>query len=167
MRELTIVSLKLLGVLGIYWALGVVPQIGMGLSVLYSPSAHGFQAGWYFFSMLSSFLVTVALAVVLLKHTEWIASKLNLPSSSAGLTSLSPGQALRVGFVLIGAFVLLEASPDFIQVLYETSQFGESPGYHRWARIIGALAKLVLAVSVIIRSRSLADAIFRMPQQVT
>lgn len=166
MRELTIVFLKLLGVLGIYWSLGIVPLIGMGLSIFDSPSAHGFQAGWYFISMLSSFLVTVVSAVVLLKRTEWIASKLNLPSSSAGPASLSPAQALRVGLVLIGTFVLLEASPEFVQVLYETSQFGESPGYHRWARIIGALAKLVLAVSVIIRSRSLADAIFQMPKQV-
>jgi hypothetical protein len=161
MRELTIVLLKLLGVLGIYWALHVVPEIGMGLSVLYSPSAHGIHAGWYFYSMLSSFIVTVLFAVVLLARTEWIALKLSLPSSSDGLASFSPAQALRVGFVLIGVFVLLEAAPEFVQVLYEASHFGESPGYYRWARIIGAVAKLILAISVTIGSRSLADAIFR------
>jgi hypothetical protein len=164
MRDLTIVSLKLLGVLGVYWALGVVPQIGMGLSVLYSPSANGIHGGWYFFSRLSSFIVTALFAVVLLTRTKWIALRLNLPSSGGGLTSLSPAQALRVGFVLIGVFVLLEAAPEFVQVLYEASQFGESPGYHRWARIIGAVAKLILAISVIICSRSLADAIFRTHQ---
>ena len=163
MREITIVSLKLLGVLGIYWALAVVPQIGMGLSVLHSASSNGVHAGWYFFSMLSSFIVTVLFAVVLLTRTEWIASRLKFPSSNGGLTSFSPTHALRVGFVLVGVFVLLEAAPELVQVLYEASQFGESPGYHRWARIIGAVAKLVLAVSLIIRSRSLADAIFRTP----
>ena len=160
MRELTTLGLKLLGILGLYWAATIMPQIGMALSMLVGNSAHGYSASWYLASLVAWFVISLLFAILLLSRTGWIVSKLRVPSDSIQAHFPSPSHLLRAGLVLIGVFAILESVPDLIQALYEASQFGEWPGYHRWARFIGGASKLVLALIVIGRSAQLTQRIF-------
>jgi hypothetical protein len=167
MRNLAIIALKLLGILGIYWAVIQLPLIAAILTNL--PSSPNISARIWasmVFWPLGCF-VSAAVAFVLLTQTDWVAAKLKFPEDPP-LSGIEPGQLLRVGFVVLGAFTVIDALPAIGSTVYSVSVFS----YSRFTptldfdfgRIISPVLKFILGCILIGKSERFARSVLSVPR---
>lgn len=164
MRNLAIVGLKLLGILGIYWSITGIAQVALSVSLAgvgaMRPQLWFFAAGW-----LISAIFAAALAVIMLARTDWVIAKLKFPEDPPA-SGMEPSQLLRVGFILVGVFAVLEALPAIGTAAYSVVAYNSgasrvmNPDY---GRIISPLIKFILACILIGRSDRFAQSVFPAP----
>jgi len=158
MRNLAIVGLKLLGILGIYWAATQITYIFQ----LFISSSWNEANRMSFGAWLLSCVITAAFAFALLARTDWIIAKLKFPEDPPS-SGMEPSQLLRVGFVVLGAYCVIEALPEIGSAIFVCILF--KPGMSHasafdFGRIIPAALKFVLGCIVIGKSNRFARSVF-------
>ena len=162
-RNLAIVGLKLLGVLGIYWSINGIAQL---IVFFGRPLATGhFQVSdiWMaaVFWIVAS-IVSVTYAIMLLARTDWIVAKFKFPEDPPS-SGMEPVQLLRAGLVLVGTYVILESLPAVGNITYSfvTSQ---AVGFHSSRPDFGTMIRpalgFILGCIVIGKSDRFAKSIF-------
>ncbi len=161
MRALTIVGLKILGVMSLYWATGIIPSIIGALTTLSFSKHPEFDALNIIPQVVAWFGFNLIFGLLLLLRTEWIVAKLRIPNESFQ-SSVSPSELLRVGLVIVGVFVIIRALSESGAALCMVIQKNpsNSPTQSGWGLMIGALIELLLAVLVLARSRCIASHAF-------
>lgn len=168
MRNLAIVGLKLMGVLGIYWGITLMAQItfviisAFSVANLHNTAARTSVAFWSMSPIICTTIMTFIFALTLLTRTDWIVEKFRFPEDPPA-SGMEPSQLLRVGFVLIGAYVVLGAIGDlgstaYSIVLYRSGAV-RAPGID-YGRIISPALRFILACIVIGRSDRFAKSVF-------
>jgi len=167
MRSLATVGLKLIGVLGIYWTAQFLPLLIMWGSSLFS--ARGYpQEGtvsfntWIWVLMI---IISASYSVTLLVRTPWVIKALRFPEESHS-SSIEPFQLLRIGFVLLGAYCLMEAIPALGTAIY-TMNNGFLPNMANHAtnfdltRIIAPALKFLLGCILLGKAERFANSVFK------
>jgi hypothetical protein len=165
-RNLAIVGLKLLGILGVYWGINNLAQVLLFAFLAISGAAPHFGSAWaiWGFSIPAS-LTSAAFAIVLLARTDWVVSKLKFPEAPPS-SGMEPSQVLRVGFILVGTFALLEALPGIgnaaYMVIMSNSGTSTAPSFDL-GRIISPALKFIFIFGCIVIGRSdrFAKSVFR------
>lgn len=116
MRRLFVVLGKLLGILAVYWALIIIPQVAFAISILGAESE--VPPIVTLVSMLVAFFASLCLGILLLFKTETIATFLRIPPDTENATA-SPDALLQTGLILIGVYMLVNALPQFLSFLTE------------------------------------------------
>jgi len=164
MRNLAIVGLKLLGVLGIYWAITGISQILFFFSASLFSGKQNFNAGvWVSWGVwLLTSILSAAFAAALLARTDWIVAKFKFPEDPPP-SGMEPSELLRVGFVVLGAFSMIEALPEIGRIFYATSAFHSMtshPTGPNFGGIISPALKFILGCVVIGKSDRFAKSVF-------
>jgi hypothetical protein len=156
-RNLATVGLKLLGILGIYWAItGISQSIFLFTSIGAKPHVWISEVLW-----LITSLITTAFAVALLARTDWIVAKLKFPEDPPS-SGMDPSQLLRVGFVVLGAFTVIDALPEIGRIIYAMSVNSGMPHASGpdFERIISPTLKFILGCILIGKSDRFARSVF-------
>lgn len=168
MRNLAIVGLKLLGILGIYWGITGMAQIALVLIPAFSPgnlrvaNARTFAAFWSMSPIICFSILTIGFAFILLAGTDRVVAMFNFPEDPPS-SGMEPSQLLHVGFVLVGAYCVLGALPAigsaaYVIIEYRTGTHQASaPGLER---IIEPALKFILGCIVIGKSDRFAKSVF-------
>ncbi len=144
MRNLFIACAKLLGLLSLFWAILVIPQISIYIGILATKEQAKYATSWLFLGLLMYFLLSMLFGLALLFKTEKIADMLKI-SKSIEEPRLNTDDLLRIGLVLVGAFLLVSAIPKAVQTIFEILRH---PRSIRFARQIPELISVILKIGL-------------------
>ena len=163
MRNLAIVGLKLLGILGIYWAITSISTLTIAFLTGYQYAANSHSANFRmsFGIWLVISLINTGFAVALMARTDWIVAKLKFPEDPPS-SGMAPSQLLRVGFVLLGAYVVIDALPAIGSTvyIYAVSSWMPHPSAPDVGRIIPPALKFILGCILIGNSNRFTRSVF-------
>jgi len=158
-----IVGLKLVGVLMLYWALATFSEILIAAFNIFENPSHA--GAWILLAIwLALTGVAFLFAVVLLVRTEWVMDRLRIPPEPSQLPVMEPSKLLRIGFVVLGTYSLIEALPAIGASLYLSSVFTHNsphPGILVQDRgFLVACLKFLLGCIVVGKSQPFAERVF-------
>jgi len=183
MRNLARIGLKLLGILLVYWAvsdlcraLSEIPLLFIQWSPVEKAAVMGALRREGFASDIVQFIVSGALAALLLGRTEWIMSKLRLAEEDEAASMIAPAEALRVCLILVGSVAVIMGIPGiaegmgWVVMLPHGVDFSRLPpdkyGFAATGKEIelkmicdsaASLVQFVLGWVIVVKSRTLAS----------
>ena len=114
MRNVFLVGAKLLGILALYWAIIIIPQICLSVSARFPDIDLGCViGGWMLYFSISLFF-----AICLLFKTEEIANILSIYENREEIMKPTADQFLVIGIILIGTFLISTALPKLTETLF-------------------------------------------------
>lgn len=130
MRTLFIAIGRVFGLLQVYYGLAYVTSMLPALSMMQRATSDvtgevtartfsGTTVALTTGCMVATLVLTFGVAWLLLFRTDWLADKLKVPEHGAQ-SPLSPEAILRVGAILLGLFVIIQAAPDLVGKLGRT-----------------------------------------------
>ena len=122
MRNLFLAGAKLLGILALYWAILIIPQIGFFLSVRTTMSEGNYSGTWLFSGIVLSFILPLIFGLILIFRTEKIADILKIKESKEQEFKSKQDDILRIGIILVGIFLVASAIPKFAKIIFQMAQ---------------------------------------------
>ena len=122
MRNLFLVGAKLLGMLGLYWTILIIPQIGFLLGANAQMNEDNFSGAWMFSGLLLYFLLSLAFGLILIFRTEKVADLLRIKKAEVQEIKPKTDDMLRIGIILVGIFLLASAIPKLTKTIFVMAQ---------------------------------------------
>ena len=154
MRPLFIMICKVYGLMQVYAGLTYVftvlpilraltapPEID-GAGATMATAFHGNMTSLTSISLGTMVTMTFAMAWLLIFRTEWLADRLNIPTSDCA-QSPSVNTLLVAGTKLIGLYVIVQGLPPFVEVLFQIRNLLYS-GIFMWSSVFLALTRLII-----------------------
>jgi hypothetical protein len=156
MRALTIIGLKLIGLMTLFWMLVLLPQF---FGSMLSGGGPRFGAGPP--AAVVSIALSLAFAFLLLARTEWVADRLRVPAEPLQV-SASPADLLRTGLIVFGVFAIVNALGEIAHIAYAAAWSADARRYdwYNWGRLVATAIRLSLGWIVIAQSRRMAEKAF-------
>ena len=126
MRNVFLVGAKLLGILALYWAIIILPQICLSVSVRFPDIDLGCVIGGW----MLSFSISLLFAIFLLFKTERIANILSIYENREEILKPTADQLLVVGIILIGIFLISTALPKLTETFFSFYSTDVLRNYH-------------------------------------
>ena len=118
MRNIFIVAAKLLGLLQLFGAIAAFLQVAFTIPFYGGEQATQMQLILIIVGSVLFLVVNLALALILVFKTEWLANLLRIPAD-VNLAPLQKPQVLNLGAKLIGLYILLQGLPSFVRALFQ------------------------------------------------
>ena len=149
MRNLFLVGAKLLGILGLYWAILIIPQIGFFLGANAQMNEGNFSGAWMFSGILLYFLLAFAFGLILIFRTEKIADLLKIKESEVQEIMPKTDDMLRIGIILVGIFLLASAIPEFAKIIFRLTQTSMILRSYNSSELISSILQICLRVAFV------------------
>ena len=165
MKNLFIVGSKLLGILFVYWALIIIPQIGFVTTVLSeqpSGSPGSVPPEVMLLTVFMAFITSILLAALLLFKTERLSQFLKVPSDETSILKLSFESIIRLGLVLIGVYILIDAMPEITRLIIESFKYSNLlDSFHGVGRLVSLVLRLIMALYIVFYSKHATQIILK------
>ncbi len=190
MRTLFIAVGRVFGLLQVYYGLAYVTSMLPALSMMQRATSDatgevtartfsGATVALTTGSMVATLVLTFGVAWLLLFRTDWLADKLRMPERGAQ-APLSAEAILRVGAILLGLFVIIQAVPDLVgklgrtisgiqQIVRLRDSMGSGVMGHAlfdgiWSGLVAPALKLALGLVLVLKTDSVLNWIDRKKQ---
>lgn len=115
------------------------------------------SAQWTFMLSFPMHLVGLLLGLILIFKTERIAAILKIPHDTANSIVIDCDSVLRVGLLLIGFYVVINAVPTLIgATIFILQQTGKTPSIYR-DKFWTSLLQTVLGICLVLQAHRLAE----------
>ena len=164
MKNLFIVGSKLLGIICVYWALITIPQIVFATALLSDkPSPPGsVPPEVAILIALIAVLASILLAILLLFKTDRLAQFLKIPSDTTLASAANSELIIRVGLVLIGIYILIDAIPVITRFIIESFQYKDYIySLNAVGRLVSLILRLCMAMYIVVYSKHATQIILR------
>jgi len=118
MRNIFLAGAKLLGILGLYWAILIIPQIGFFLGIQNPINEEYYSISWIFSGIFLYFLLSLVFGLILIFRTEKIANMLKIKEGEEQEFKPNADNMLRIGIILVGIFLLASAIPKLAKTIF-------------------------------------------------
>jgi len=144
MRNLFLVGGKLVGILGLYWAILIIPQIGFFLGTQSQMSETSYSTERIFSAILLYFLLAFVFGLTLIFRTEKIADLLKIKESEVQEIMPKTDDMLRIGIILVGIFLLASAIPEFAKIIFRLAQTSMTLMSYNTSELISSILQICL-----------------------
>ena len=144
MRNLFLVGAKLLGMLGLYWTILIIPQIGFLLGANAQMNEDNFSGAWMFSGLLLYFLLSLAFGLILIFRTEKVADLLRIKKAEVQEIKPKTDDMLRIGIILVGIFLLASAIPEFAKIIFRLAQTSMTLRSYNTSELISSILQICL-----------------------
>ncbi len=153
-RDILSISLKILGVFSIIYAVRQIPYIALTISMFIPQSGQGLSSIWYLIGIITSIILAFVIAYILLRWGDSIAKKLVRKDSK--IPSLNEKEWEKPIFILslrvVGVLCLIRGIQELIKYLIRFTSLGEKPGFltaQNWGGVISTIVVLIISVYLI------------------
>jgi hypothetical protein len=144
MRNIFLAGAKLLGILGLYWAILIIPQIGFFLGIQTPMSEDNYSGAWIFSAILLYFLFAFGFGLTLIFRTEKIAEILKIKETKELVFNQKTDEMLRIGIILVGIFLLASAIPELAKIIFRMVQTSITLSSYNTSELISSILQICL-----------------------
>jgi hypothetical protein len=144
MRNLFLAGGKLLGILGLYWAILIITQIGFFFGIQSDISKNYYSMAWMFSGFLLYFLLALVFGLILIFRTEKIADMLKIKEPEKQEFKPKADDMLRIGIILVGIFLLASAIPEFAKIIFRLAQTSMTLRSYNTSELISSILQICL-----------------------
>ena len=144
MRNIFLAGAKLLGILGLYWAILIIPQIGFFLGIQTPMSEDNYSGAWIFSAILLYFLLAFSFGLILIFRTEKIADLLKINEPEEQEFKPKADDMFRIGIILVGIFLLASAIPEFAKIIFRLAQTSMTLRSFNTSELISSILQICL-----------------------
>ncbi len=156
MRNLFLVGAKLLGMLGLYWTILIIPQIGFFLGANSQMNEDNFSGVLIFSGLLLYFLLSLSFGLILIFRTEKVADLLRIKKAEVQEIKPKTDDMLRIGIILVGIYVLASAIPELAKIIFRLAQTSMTLRSYNTTELISSIFQICLGWWLSFSSRKVA-----------
>ena len=149
MRNIFLAGAKLLGILGLYWAILIIPQIGFFLGIQNPINEEYYSISWIFSGIFLYFLLSLVFGLILIFRTEKIADMLKIKEPEKQEFKPKADDMLRIGIILVGIFLLASAIPEFAKIIFRLAQSSMPLSSYNTSELISSILQICLRVAFV------------------
>jgi hypothetical protein len=159
-RDVLSISLKIVGVYSVIYAVRQIPNIALAMSMVSAQSRQNSYSFWYIAWSITSFILALAATYILLRWGDLIAKKLVKENSEISALALKDWEKpiFNLSLRIIGVICLVRGIPESFNNLIRLTSLGEeqryfSPNY--WGGLISGIILLIIGVYLISSGKKL------------
>lgn len=165
-RDILGLALKIIGIIAVMWAILHVPAVGFGISALFQEPSAEFPrhyALFHFVSTITTLILLLIMAYVLLRWSDSIASRVVRQDSTLAISSHAGWEkrVFTVALRIVGAIFLVQGIPKLAELVEQLLTGWGFSGFYYPTGITSALILVILGFYLLFDGTLFIDIAFR------
>lgn len=147
-RDVLSIALKIVGMLAVMWAILLVPAVGFGIRALFQEPSADVHTYWYFLSSITTLILLLIMAYVLLRWSDSIASRVVRQDSTLTISGHAGWEksVFTVALRIVGVVFLVRGIPELVELVEQLLAGWGFTGFRAFYYPTGITSALLLVI---------------------